>query len=154
MAKIALQSTKALLFPPMYSGTVTMEIDLIQNKPAEEVYELRILDTCTVEAEEDNPEYLALPEEAREGSEIPAKIKLTKQLGETQVRLRRYSYEQIRQLAMALNVPHGEDGVHWINEVFRQGFLTLTNMECQEAKQKGGKGIYFSELGDWKILPV
>ena len=44
---IAIKSNKKLQFPPASVGYVTMEIDLIQNKPKEELYELRIIDTCT-----------------------------------------------------------------------------------------------------------
>lgn len=43
---IAIQSNKKLQFPPANVGYVKMEIDLIQNKPIEEVYEIRIIDTC------------------------------------------------------------------------------------------------------------
>ena len=43
---IAIKSTKKLQFPPASIGYVTMEIDLVQNKPKEEVYELRIVEEC------------------------------------------------------------------------------------------------------------
>ena len=43
---VAIQSTKKLQFPPASVGYVKMEIDLIQNKPSEEIYEVRIVDTC------------------------------------------------------------------------------------------------------------
>ena len=43
---IAIKSNKKLQFPPTSIGYVVMEIDLIQNKPKEGIYELRIVDRC------------------------------------------------------------------------------------------------------------
>lgn len=44
---IAVKSNKVLQFPPTYRGIVTMEIDMIINRPEAEAYEMRIIDTCT-----------------------------------------------------------------------------------------------------------
>lgn len=120
---IAIKSKKDLMFPPSYRGIVTMKIDLIQNKPEEEVYELRIIDTCMK------------GEDSQKGNEV--------------VRFKTMTYDELDQLAAILNVDMSDKTKlrENINELFRQGLFAITQQECLK-----GEGMYFSEVQDWEIV--
>ncbi|WP_018676104.1 hypothetical protein [Riemerella columbina] len=145
MSKIAIKSNKDLMFPPMHRGVVTMEIDLIQNKPKEELYELRIIDTCTINVEETKEVKNPISGEV-ESTEI---VNVKKVLGTPVTRLKSYTYEDLGQLSAVLNLNHEdfETQTDYINELFRQGLLITTQQECE-----AGKGMYFSETKDWEIV--
>ncbi|MCQ4155128.1 hypothetical protein PG294_07195 [Riemerella anatipestifer] len=132
------------LFPPIHKGIVTMEIDLIQNKPTENKYELRIIDTCTKEVEEEVNEVEPITQET-----ITKKIMVIKRLGTPVTRIKVYTYEELEQLSklLRLNLEDFESYTDYINELFRKGLLIITQKECQE-----GKGMYFSESQDWEIV--
>ena len=144
---IAIQSTKKLQFPPASVGFVTMEIDLIQNKPKEELYELRIIDTCT----DSVIEKIAVPNIQGEIEEQSAEV--LKVLG-TNIRSKSYTYEELSQLGqiLKLNVSNFPSLTDYINELFRQGLLITTQQECQKGISGEGKGMYFSEAQDWIIV--
>lgn len=144
MSKIAIKSNKDLMFPPSYRGIVTTEIDLIQNKPAHEVYELRIIDTCTKQVEEEIEKFN--PETQQTETKT---VSVTKVLGAPVTRLKQYSYEQLEQLSVALNLKQSdfEHYTDYINELFTQGLLIITQQECA-----AGQGMYFSEAQDWEIV--
>ena len=139
---IAIQSNKKLQFPPASVGYVTMEIDLIQNKPKEEVYELRILDICTDVVIEKNPVLNTQGEIVEEEKEV------VKVLG-TNFRYKSYTYQELSQLGQTSNLDASNfpSLIDYINELFKQGLLVTTQQECQE-----GKGMYFSEAQDWVII--
>ena len=144
---IAIKSTKKLQFPPASIGYVTMEIDLVQNKPKEEVYELRIVDTCTDVVVEKTPVLNIQGEIAEEEKEV------VKVLG-TNVRSKVYTYQELSQLEqiLKLNVSDFPSSTDYINELFRQGLLITTQQECQKGISREGKGMYFSEVQDWIIV--
>lgn len=144
---IAIQSNKKLMFPPASAGYVTMEIDLIQNKPKEELYELRIIDTCT----DSVIEKIAVPNIQGEIEEQSAEV--LKVLG-TNIRSKNYTYEELSQLGkiLQLNVLDFSSLTDYINELFRQGLLITTQQECQKGISGEGKGMYFSEAQDWIIV--
>ncbi|MBT0572312.1 hypothetical protein [Riemerella anatipestifer] len=144
MQKIAIQSNRDLMFPPIHKGIVTMEIDLIQNKPTENKYELRIIDTCTKEVEEEVNEVEPITQET-----ITKKIMVIKRLGTPVTRIKVYTYEELEQLSklLRLNLEDFESYTDYINELFRKGLLIITQKECQE-----GQGMYFSEAQDWEIV--
>ncbi|MDY3433471.1 hypothetical protein PG615_07310, partial [Riemerella anatipestifer] len=121
-----------------------MEIDLIQNKPTENKYELRIIDTCTKEVEEEVNEVEPITQET-----ITKKIMVIKRLGTPVTRIKVYTYEELEQLSklLRLNLEDFESYTDYINELFRKGLLIITQKECQE-----GKGMYFSESQDWEIV--
>ena len=144
---IAIQSNKKLQFPPASVGYVTMEIDLIQNKPKEEVCELRILDTCTDVVIEKNPVLNTQGEIVEEEKEV------VKVLG-TNFRYKSYTYQELAQLGQTLNLDASNfpSSIDYINELFKQGLLVITQQECQEGISGEGKGMYFSEAQDWVIV--
>ena len=144
---IAIKSTKKLQFPPASIGYVTMEIDLVQNKPKEEVYELRIVDTCTDVVVEKTPILNIQGEIAEEEKEV------VKVLG-TNVRSKIYTYQELSQLGqiLKLNVSDFPSLTDYINELFKQGLLITTQQECQKGISGEGKGMYFSEAQDWIIV--
>ena len=144
---IAIQSTKKLQFPPASIGYITMEIDLVQNKPKEEVYELRIVDTCTDVVVEKTP-ILNIQGEIEEEEKEVVKV-----LG-TNVRSKIYTYQELSQLGqiLKLNVSNFPSLTDYINELFKQGLLITTQQECQKGISGEGKGMYFSEVQDWIIV--
>lgn len=144
MSKIAIKSNKDLMFPPSYRGIVTTEIDLIQNKPAHEVYELRIIDTCTKQVEEEIENFN--PETQQTETKT---VTITKVLGTPVTRLKSYKYAELGQLSAVLNLntEDFETQTDYINELFRQGLLITTQQECE-----AGSGMYFSEASDWEIV--
>ena len=141
---IAIQSTKKLQFPPASVGFVKMEIDLIQNKPSEELYELRIVDTCFDNIKE---EIKTLNEQG----ELVKEVKDTVKVFGTNVRFKTYTYAQLKQLATQLNVDFSDNTLTLenINQLFREGLLLITQLECQQGISTPGKGMYFSEAQDW-----
>lgn len=164
---IAIQSNKNLMFPPSHRGIVTMEIDLIQNRPREEMYEMRIIDSCHIDVEEEytqmeengtkevpNPEFQINPD-APEFLTVPNYEEVTKtrtvkkQIGKDVYRTKKMSYTELDQLAQILQVDMTDtSGLREnINELFRQGLLLITQQECQ-----AGEGNYFSEAQDWEII--
>lgn len=144
---IAIQSNKKLMFPPASVGFIKMEIDLIQNKPSEELYELRIVDTCFDNVKEK-------VETLNEKGEIVEEIKDTIKVFGTNVRIKIYPYVQLKQLATQLNVDFSNNTLilENINELFREGLLLTTQLECQQGISGEGKGMYFSEAQDWVKL--
>lgn len=141
---IAIKSNKNLMFPPNHRGIVIMEIDLIQNKPSEEVYELRIIDKCIQEVEETYEETDPITGQTEEKTRT-----VIKQLGTEQIRPRKYHYNFLNQLSqeLHLNIEDFSSYTEYINELFRQGLLIITKQECLN-----GKGMYFSEAQDWEIV--
>ena len=144
---IAIKSNKKLQFPPASVGYVTMEIDLIQNKPKEELYELRIIDTCT----DSVIEKISVPNIQGEIEEQSTEV--LKVLG-TNIRTKSYTYEELSQLGqiLKLNVSNFPSLTDYINELFRQGLLIITQQECQKGISGEGKGMYFSEVQDWILV--
>ena len=156
MSRIALKSKRPLFFPPAYKDVeVEMDIELIQNNPLTESYTLKIVDRAYREFEETL--VLNKIKEGTEDSESPKYeqveevVKTRKQVGKEVVRGldKSYSYEMLNQLAQHLNIPFDDESVTTknINDLFRQGFLVITNQECQ-----AGEGMYGSEVGDWEII--
>ena len=144
---IAIQSNKKLQFPPASVGFIKMEIDLVQNKPKEEVYELRIVDTCTDVVLEKTPVFNIQGEVEEEEKEV------VKVLG-TNIRSKSYTYQELSQLGqiLNLNISNFPSLTDYINELFRQGLLITTQQECQKGISGEGKGMYFSEAQDWIIV--
>ena len=144
---VAIKSNKKLQFPPASVGFIKMEIDLIQNKPSEELYEVRIVDTCFDNVKEK-------VETLNEKGEIVEEIKDTVKVFGTNVRIKVYPYAQLKQLATQLNVDFSDNTLTLenINELFREGLLLITQLECQQGISTPGRGMYFSEAQDWVKL--
>ena len=124
-----------------------MEIDLVQNKPKEEVYELRIVDTCFDNVQEE------IDVLNQEGELVKEVRDIVKVFG-TNVRFKTYTYQELRQLGQTLNLDTSNfpSSIDYINELFKQGLLFITQQECQEGISGEGKGMYFSEAQDWVII--
>ena len=144
---IAIQSNKKLQFPPASVGFIKMEINLIQNKPYEELYEVRMVDTCFDNVKE---EIETLNEK---GEVVKSTVDTVKVFG-TNVRIKVYPYAQLKQLATQLNVDFSDNTLTLenINELFREGLLLTTQLECQQGISTPGRGMYFSEAQDWEII--
>lgn len=158
MSKIAIVSTAKLQFPPAHIGFVEMNIDLIQNKPEQKIYDLRIIDTCFEMVEETYKQPIVSMEPTAEGEESEViyeeKQRTIKKIFATQTRLRTYTYEQLSQLATMLNLDKTQfpTETEYINELFRQGLLIMTQQECQSNLAGEGLGMYFSRANQWEIL--
>lgn len=158
---IAIQSNKKLQFPPASFGYVKMEIDLIQNKPKEAVYELRIIDTCFDKVTETRLKSTYVKQFTTEEpiTVIPPlqsdfeEFEKTKILA-TSTRFKKYSYSELKELAILLNVDFSDNllTLENINNLFKQGLLLTTQSECQQGISGEGKGMYFSEISDWQII--
>lgn len=134
------------MFPPSFKGTVTMRIDLIQNKPEEEIYEMRIIDTCTKEVEEDFEVSVEVDGEIQ--TQIQTQL-IIKQIGQQIVRFKTMTYAELDTFSLSLNIDMSDKTKlrENINELFRQGLLLITQKECLE-----GQGNYFSQAQDWEIV--
>jgi hypothetical protein len=158
---IAIQSNKKLQFPPASVGYIKMEIDLIQNKPNEEVYELRIIDTCfdkvlekrlkkdfVTKTTKKPPTSLIEPTEKDYED-----VEVVKVLA-TNVRLKQYPYSSLKELASVVRVDFSENTLVLdnINELFKKGLLITAQLECQQGISGEGKGMYFSEINDWEFV--
>lgn len=104
MKKIAIESNVKLQFPPASVGFVEIEMDLIQNKPNEGSYEIRLIDTCFDFVNS-------------------KKVELGKN-----TRFKKYSYAEINALAQAVNVDFTDatKRVEQVNEIFEKGLLAVT----------------------------
>ena len=146
---IAIQSNKRLQFPPASVGFIKMEMDLIQNKPSEGLYELRIVDSCidTITETVSSLKPDGTPEENQ--------VETTKVLAST-TRFKTYTYEQLNQLGnlLQINTTDFSSLTDYINELFRKGLLLITQQECQQGISMPGKGMYFSEAQDWEIINI
>lgn len=154
MNRIIIQSTKKLQFPPRFYGFVSMEIDLIQNKPAENKYEIRIIDSV-YEYEEQIIETVENNSEKHQAQQLQTKtetVRLKKILAQ-ETRMRSYTYEELSQLStlLALDKSQFSTETEYINELFRQGLLITTQKECIEGIAGKGFGMYFSASTDWII---
>ncbi|WPC14600.1 hypothetical protein LEQ04_08400 [Riemerella anatipestifer] len=138
-----------------------MDVDLIQNKPKEEKYELRIVDTCTKEVEEEiqvpiypddfNPTDFSEENQSKITFET-RKQKVTKVLGTPITRFSFQSYEQVKQLVRLLQSKtqiKQMDLDDAIIEAFRQGlyFTTKDEIENRDLKWYGCESI-----NDWEIV--
>jgi hypothetical protein len=143
---IAIQSKVKLQFPPASVGFVKMEIDLIQNKPSEEVYEIRIIDTCFELVKEEQ-------EVLENGEFVKKQLEVEKTLG-TNTRFKKYAYSELKELGKMLNIDFSDNSktIENINELFSKGLLLITQSECQQGISGEGKGMYFSNAQDWKIV--
>lgn len=144
---IAIKSNKDLMFPPSFKGIITMKIDLIQNKPEQEIYELRIIDTCTKEVDEEQQ----VPVKDKDGNFVfeTQLAKVNKVFGKEVVRFKTMTYDELDQLTSILKINMSDKSKlrENINELFRLGLLAITQKECVE-----GQGNYFSEAQDWEIV--
>ena len=162
---IVIQSKRKLQFPPASIGYIRMEIDLIQNKPNEQLYILRIVDTCfemviekrlkaSVQEELSVPPTNTSTPRGELTEDDYEKVEVEKVLG-TNIRFKTYTYEQLRQLSQMLsNVSFANENafIDNINEVFREGLLLTTQSECMKGISGEGKGMYFSEAQDWERI--
>lgn len=143
---IAIQSNKKLQFPPASVGYVKMEIDLIQNKASEQVYEIRIIDTCF-------DKVIETKEVIENGQLVQKQEEVTSILG-TNTRLKKYQYTELKELGKLLNIDFSDNSktIENINQLFRQGLLLITQSECQQGISGAGKGMYFSQAQDWEMV--
>lgn len=153
LERIGLRSKRGLFFPPAFNDTqVEMDIVTIQNNINENgipTYTLKIVDRGYKEVEEEVSEFIQ--NENGEYDEIIKKITVRKKVGKDIVRGldRSYTYDELNRLAQAVgaNFDDISKSCENINEMFRRGFLTLTNIECAS-----GEGLYGSNIGDFEII--
>ncbi|WP_133147612.1 hypothetical protein [Elizabethkingia ursingii] len=119
---IAIKTKSKRQFPPASVGFIQIEIDLIQYIPRQNVYVLRIKDSCYIDGENGQ-----------------------NQISQPLTRFFTLTYDEIKQLANDLNIP--DNAILSDPELFRQGLLMVTQQECQE-----NKGRYFTQASDWEIV--
>lgn len=106
---------------------------MIQNKPLERVYELRMVDTCT---SIENSKTEGLPD-----------IELEFVIGSPVVRFESVSYDDILKEEFSSNISN-ENIIEDINDLFRNWLLKKVLKDVEECKC-----IYSSDkLTDWEIL--
>jgi hypothetical protein len=128
--KIAIKTNIKLQFPPANVGYIRIEIDLIQNKQNESVYELRLKDTCF---DIINSEEVVLA---------------------TNTRFKKYNYADINYIGQIVNVDFSDNTqrINQINEIFARGLLAITQQECLDGISGiPDKGMYFSEVQNWEL---
>ncbi len=158
MSKIAIVSNEKLHFPPVYQGYVEMNIEVIQNKPEQEIYELRIVDTCFDWIEEDYQEPIITPPIEEGGKpviEFETRTRRIKKIFAQSVRpLKVFTYDELANLAKLISLKRVdfESDTEFINELFRRGFLLMTKQECTVGLNGTGKGMYFSTADVWSIV--
>lgn len=147
---IAIQSNKKLQFPPASVGFVRMEIDLIQNKPKEEVYELRIIDTCFEYGTERRLKLSYVQQENVDPTEDDYEdVEIEVVLGKN-TRFKTYSYDELKQMSQIIPTSNADNEIDQINGLFKNGLLFITQMECSQNISGEGKGMYFSQTTDWE----
>ena len=144
-----IKSTRELVFDPVSrkKGFIEVEIILYSRNPRQKTYNLTIEDR------------LAIPTTMMEPFHIPAKynedgsIKEPEQWEEQEVeymeresrtRSRVYKDTELNQLIAGLQVEEPIT-IENIDDVFRDGLLFITQMECDQ-----NKGTYFSKSEDWE----
>ena len=146
---IKLKSNKELIFPPLDRGFVTMNVDIIQNKPNEKVYEFRIVDTCTKKVMKDFvvPDLEAEIQLNKEGNQI-TKIEqkeVEEQVGSSITRFETVSYQDFDEFCNTL--PQMQINSETQNENFKKYYKYKVEKDATE-----GKGLYYSEAGDFEFV--
>ncbi|HAT77707.1 MAG TPA: hypothetical protein DCS19_13030 [Flavobacterium sp.] len=154
MITTAIQSNKKLQFPPASVGYVKMEIDLIQNKPTLERYELRIVDTCfDYVLEKQLKKGYVSQEDIEPTDDDYEDVEVIKILG-TNTRFKHYSYDELRQLSQMLPNVEYDNEIDKINALFQLGLLITTQGECVQGISGEGLGMYFSKSTDWELCEI
>ena len=81
-----------------------MKMDLIQNKPDQQVYEIRITDTCTKEVEEEIE--VSVDTDGENQTQTQTQL-VTRQFGKEQIRFKTMSYAELDALASELSLLEG-----------------------------------------------
>ena len=138
---IAIKTKTHLPFQPSFEGFIKMNVVNIINYPGSEMYQMNIEDYCYIDDERKGWD--------SEGNEIM--IPYEKILYKYPVRPVPLSSEKIDMLTSAINVDLSDKTKlrENLDEVFRQGLLLLTQMECNDPVEKGR---YFTKAEDWEIV--
>lgn len=152
MAKVAIKSTVKLRFPPRFEGFVEMRIKDITNSPEEERYRLLIVDTC-YDYEDIENEIYEDNYDPDTGEGLTKEVVRTRVDYHEQIRERFYSYSELSILGKMLNLDKSKfkDETEYINELFTQGLLLMTQKECMDNISGPGLGMYFSKVNEWVI---
>ena len=143
--KIAIRTKTKKQFPPKFLGFIEMEIDLIQNNVADQLYSLRIKDSCIDVAESTETN------EQGEGVTKQEEIVLISMYRD----LKTYTYEEVDFLSKMLQLDRSKfkSETEYINELFRKGLLITTQKECVDGLGGApGLGMFFTEASDWEIV--
>lgn len=138
---IAIKTKTHKPFPPSFEGFIKMEVIGYTKHPRTDTYQLNIEDYCYVDSERKGWD--------SEGNEIM--VPYEKILYKYPVRAVILDAEKVGMLGSAVSVDLcdksklGEN----MDEVFREGLLLLTQMECNDPNEKGR---YFTKAEDWEIV--
>lgn len=136
MRIIAIKSNRELDFDLVtrIKGIVTVRIKNYEKKVDEGLWRVTLEDTCVEEIVTGQDE---------EGNDI---IETKTQ---SNIRFSEYDDATMNQLSLAIQLPAPDPSelAEYVENVFRQGLLLKTQMECAD-----GKGIYLSEAQDWEIF--
>lgn len=148
---IAIQTNKEFVFNSS-KGFIRLEIDLIQNKPREELYVMRIIDSVNKDVQEEQ-QFAVVDDEGNTTYETRT-VTVNKVLETKPVRFKAMTYQELDQLAELLDVDMSQGNLREnINNLFRKGLLIVTQKECQDGiSGEQGKGMYFTEAQDWEIF--
>lgn len=153
--KIAIKTKERLNFPPSYFGFIETKIDMIQNKPEQEVYELKIIDTCYDFTDEQVIKIVhSFTETGESHMEEVEETMRVKKIYNTHVAFKTYSYEKLSQLSSVLNLQRSDyhTETDYINALFLHGLLAETQKECIEGLHGTGKGKFHTTADQWEIV--
>lgn len=139
--KIAIKTKKALRFFPSYEGIITVKIESITHRPEQGIYELRLIDMCS------KMELKEFPIPTMTGTEMVSK-EIEVMQGAPHHRSKTMTYADLD--ALTTNFDFDRENLNereLMDEMFRQGLLLVTQMECAK-----GEGLYFSQAADWEIV--
>lgn len=148
---IAIQTNKDMIFNSS-KGRIRMEIDVIQNKPNQGLYEMRIVDSVNKDVEEEQE----VPVTSEDGTITyeTQKVIVNKILDVKPPRFKTMTYEELDNLVQFLDVDMSQGNLREnINNLFRKGLLIVTQQECVNGiSGEPGRGMYFTEAQDWEIF--
>ena len=147
---IAIQTNKDFIFNTS-RGKIKMEIDLIQNKPLEGIYEMRIIDSVSKMVTEN-----VQIGYSEQNQPIYEEKTFEKVLDKKAPRFKTLTYAELDTLAENLNVDMTTGNLREnYNELYRQGLLLFTQNECINGiTGEAGFGMYFTQAQDWEVVPT
>ncbi len=149
MCNITIKTTKEFFFGGAKKGIIKMCITEKLDKPEDEKYYLKIVDSCVKEREELRPKV------DETGAVIGTETIIEEDVLGSIERYLTFTYAELNAIAKALNlnIKYFENITDFINELFRQGFLFVTVNECKAGiLGEKGKGRYQTTAPDWVIV--
>lgn len=148
---IKIKSVRELTFDPVTRVTGIIEVEVVSylRNSRNKTYNLTLQDTVFIPAK--TMEEIYIPAKYNEDGTIKEperfeEVEVDYFETESSTRNRIYKDDELTALLQGMEIEQ-PISVNNIDDVFRQGLLFITQMECEQ-----GKGIYFSDAQDWEIV--